>query len=107
MNLTVNRLGADGELPPEIKAKPQPPWTEVEAKPELRGFAYCDDTVFKIENVPGGFYAAPKNLLSKINDEAINEELQSWSLGSDLVFERDEFVILPRRYQIGNIFGGL
>jgi hypothetical protein len=107
MSLSVNLLRADGELPPEIKAKPQPPRVEVEARPELHGFAYCDDTVFAIEEVPGGSYAVPQNLLSKINGEAINEELQSWGRGSSLVFERDEFVILSRRYQVGNIFGGL
>jgi hypothetical protein len=103
---SVNRLRADGELPSEIKAKPQPPRIEAEARPELRGFAYCDDTVFKIEDVPGGFYGTPA-YLSEINGKAINEELQSWRRGSDLDFERDEFVVLPRRYQIGNIFGGL
>ena len=106
LNVSVNQLRADGELSPEIEAKPLPPRIEVAARPELRGFAYCDDTVFKIEEVPGGFYAVPQNL-GKINGEAINEELLSWIRGSDLVFERDASVILPRRYQIGSIFGGL
>jgi hypothetical protein len=103
---SVNRLRADGELPPEIKARPESPRIEAEARPELRGFAYCDDTVFKIEEVPGGFYGTPA-YLSEINGKAINEELQSWRQGSQLDFERDEFVVLPRRYQIGSIFGGL
>ncbi|MGJ4953846.1 hypothetical protein [Bradyrhizobium sp. HKCCYLS20291] len=103
---SVNLLRADGELPPEIKEKRLPPRIEAEARPELRGFAYCDDTVFKIEEVPGGFYGTPF-YLSDINGTAINEDLQSWRVGSSLVLERDEFVILPRRYQIGTIFGGL
>jgi len=103
---SVNLLKANGELPPEIKANPQPPRIEAEARPELRGFAYCDDTVFNIEEVPGGFYGTPA-YLSAINGEPINEKYQSWRRGLDIVFERDEFAILPRRYQIGTIFGGL
>ncbi len=104
----VSRLRADGELPPEIKAKPQPSRVEVEGKRDLRGFAHCDDAIFAIEEVPGSrFYAAPQNLPSKINGEAINEELPSWSRGSNLVFERDELVTLSHRYLIGNIFGEL
>jgi hypothetical protein len=106
LNVSVNQLSADGELPPGIEAKPLPPRIEVAVRPELRGFAYCDDTVFKIEEVPGGFYAVPQNL-GKINGEAISEELLPWIRGSDLVFERDASVILPRRYQIGTIFGAL
>ncbi|WP_145670032.1 hypothetical protein [Bradyrhizobium stylosanthis] len=103
---SVNRMRADGELPSEIKAKPEPPRINAETRPELRGFAYCDDTVFKVEEVPGGFYGTPV-FLSEINGKSINEQLQSWREGSQLDFERDEFVVLPRRYQIGNIFGGL
>lgn len=103
---SVNLLRADGELPSDIKAQAEPPRIEAEVRPELRGFAYCDDTVFKIEEVPGGFYGTPA-YLSEINGKAINEKFQSWSRGSSLDFERDEFAILPRRYQIGSIFGGL
>lgn len=103
---SVNLLRADGELPPEIKAKPEPPRIDAEMRPDLRGFAYCDDTVFKIEEMPGGFYGTPV-YLSEINGKAINEERESWREGPDLVFEHDEYVALPRRFQIGNIFGGL
>lgn len=105
LDRTINRF-PDGELPPEIKAKPRAPKADVEARSALRGFAFCDDTVFKIEDVPGGFYGAPI-IPNKINGEAISEELESWSRGPDLVFERDEFVIFPHLYQIGSIFGGL
>lgn len=103
---SVNLLRADGQLPSEIKAKPEPPRIDAEMRPDLRGFAYCDDTVFKIEEMPGGFYGTPV-YLSEINGKAINEERESWREGPDLVFEHDEHVVLPRRYQIGNIFGGL
>ena len=100
---SVNRFSADGELPPEIKAEPhQPPWTEVEEKRELRGFAYCEDTVFKIEELPGGFYAVKD--FSKISGEPINRERD---LRTNLAFERDEFAILSRGYEIGTIFGAL
>ncbi|QOZ78773.1 hypothetical protein XH83_27155 [Bradyrhizobium sp. CCBAU 53351] len=70
----------------------------------MRGFAYCNDTVFKVEEMRGGFYGT---LPCEINGKDINEELQSWLEGPDLVFERDEIIVLPRRYQIGNILGGI
>ena len=104
---SINRLGPDGELPAEVKVRSQLNWVEAEVKPELRGFAYCDDTIFKVEGVPSGSHSNPQLLLSKINGAAIGEELRPAIAESDLVFERDDYLILPRRYEIGNIFGGL
>lgn len=104
---SINQLGPNGEFPSDVKSDRRRSWVGVEFKPELRGFAYCDESIFKVEGVPGGTPSNPEMLLSKINNMAINDRLEGAITESELLFERDEYVILPRRYAIGTIFGGL
>ncbi len=107
MTPSINQLGPNGEFPPEARPGPRPTWVGAEFKPELRGFAYCDDTIFAIEGVPSGSHSNPQLLLSKINNTAISDRVEGAITESELVFDRDEYVIVSRNYAIGTIFGGL
>jgi hypothetical protein len=104
-DLSLDRLDDGGELLPEIKAKPQLSWSEVQVKPELRGFAYCERTVFSIASLPDQLFKNGYRYLNKINGETVEQQVVSTSEGT--AFERDEYAIFPHTYQIGSIFGGL
>jgi hypothetical protein len=104
-DLSLNRLDDGGELLPEIKAKPQLSWSEVQVEPELRGFAYCERTIFSIASLPGQLFKNGYRYLNKINGATVEQQVVSTTEGT--AFERDEYAIFPHTYQIGSIFGGL
>jgi hypothetical protein len=106
-DLSLNQLGSDGELPLAIKAKSKLSWSEAEVRPDLRGFAYCDATIFRIAGVPDRLHDNTAHYVNLINGVPIGEELEIVTTNTDFAFERDEYVVFSRTYQLGDIFGGL
>ena len=111
-DLTPNRLGPDGYLPKEVAAKSLLSWAEAEARPELRGFAYCD----KVPNIDGlpSFINVGMNLgrvVNRINGEVIQgyppRATGAGRTSFSFALERDEYVYLYRDDGLVNIFGGL
>jgi hypothetical protein len=106
-DLSLNRLGPDGQLPPEIEVKSRLSWSEAEVRPELKGFAFCDRGVFNVEGTPERLHNLSVRKLNGVDGEPISEELQLVGTNFDFAFERDERVVFYRNYQLADIFGGL
>lgn len=106
-NLSLNELDAKVVSGDKPAISSQSRRIDAEVSPERRGFAYCDDTIFPFAGVPGGQITNQELLLNKINGAPISEALWPAGRGSNIIFERDERLILPRRYELGNVFGGL
>jgi len=104
-DLSINRLDDAGELIPEVRAKPQLSFSEVEVRPELRGFAYCERTVFNLADLPDRLFNNTFRYLNKIDGEPIAQQIVSTSEG--MAFERDEYAVFPHTYHVATIFGGL
>jgi hypothetical protein len=112
-DLTPNLLDPDGHLPQEMAGKSLLSWSETELRPELRGFAYCDN-VQNIDGLPSAI-SGTLNLyrfVNRINGEVI-QEYPPRNAGKNgrtnfaLALERDEYVYFYRNYGLSNIFGGL
>jgi hypothetical protein len=111
-DLTPNILAPDGQLPEAVAAKPYLSWAEAEMRPELRGFAYCDN-VHNIDGLPSHISVSMSGLrlINRINGEAIQEYPPRPTGGGRgnfaFALERDEYVFFYRTYGLSDIFGGL
>ncbi len=105
-DLSFNHLDAAGELPAEIQTKSRRSYTDVNVRPELKGFAYCD-VVWNIDGVPSEISSNSNPNANRINGQPINEDLERHTGDFDYAFERDEYVYFRKRYSFVNIFGGL
>jgi hypothetical protein len=104
-DFSLDRLGSDGELPVEIKAKPKKAYADVTVEPKLKGFAYCD-RVRGIDGVPlsiGNSVPA----MNRINGDPVSEDALTWhKFGFDYAFERDEYVFFYKFYPLVDILSG-
>ncbi|WP_316184265.1 MULTISPECIES: hypothetical protein [unclassified Bradyrhizobium] len=105
-DLSLNRLDAAGQLPAEVKAKSRKSYADVNVRPELKGFAYCD-VVWNIDGLPSEINDPGNPNANRINGQPINEELERHTGDFDYAFERDEYVYFRKRYSLVNIFGGI
>ncbi|MDH6259669.1 hypothetical protein [Bradyrhizobium sp. BR13661] len=106
-DLSINRLEPSGELPAEMNAKERLDYSAAEIKPELRGFAFCDSSIVSIDGAPQW---PPKYLYrnaNRINGEAISEQLAKWGTNYFFAFERDEYIIFLRMYELASSFAKL
>jgi hypothetical protein len=108
-DLTINRLTPDGELPAEARTKEKLDWSAAEIKPQLRGFAWCNgpEPGVTIADLPPRVFSNNNRNVNRINGEAISEKLQSYSTNFNIAFERDEYVVFSRNYQLASSFGAL
>jgi hypothetical protein len=105
-DLSMNRLDAAGQLSAEIKAKARKSYADVNVRPELKGFAFCD-VVWNIDGLPSEISHPGNPNANRINGQQINEELNRRTGDFGHAFERDEYVYFRERYSLVNIFGGL
>jgi hypothetical protein len=105
-DLSLDRLGATGELPEEIREKSPRSWEEATVEPKLRGFAYCD-IVNNIQDMPAAVRVLGQTYVNRVNGEPINDELVRVATNFDYAFERDEYVFFYKSYPLVNIRGGL
>ncbi|TWC00719.1 hypothetical protein FBZ93_105519 [Bradyrhizobium macuxiense] len=100
---SINKLGDDPDLPTEMTAKRKPSWSDIEIKPELRGFAFCEGTAVTIWRTPF------QNIryANRVNGEEINEQQAIWGTNFFYAFERDEYVIFARQYGLADSFAAL
>jgi len=109
-DLSINRLDADGALPPEIKAKSRKSWAESSVDPRLKGFAYCD-VVDNIADTPSAIRVISREgalqpLANRVNGVPINDELAQYPTNFNYAFERDEYVFFYERYPMINVLSG-
>lgn len=105
-DLSMNRLDAAGHLSGEIGAKARKSFAEVNVRPELKGFAYCD-VVWNIDGLPSEINDPGNPNANRIDGQQIYETLYRKSGDFDYAFERDEYVYFYNRYALVSIFGGL
>lgn len=106
-DLSINRLEPTGELPAEMSAKERLDYSAAEIEPELRGFAFCDSSIVSINGAPP---LPPQYLYrnaNRINGEAISEELDKHGSNYLIAFERDEYIIFLRTYELASGFAKL
>jgi len=106
-DLSINRLEPTGELAAEMRAKERLDYSAAEIKPELRGFAFCDSSIVSINGAPQW---PPKYLyrnVNRVNGEAISEQLAKYGTNYSIAFERDEYIIFLRIYELASSFAKL
>jgi hypothetical protein len=102
---TLSRLDQAGQYPADILGKPHLIWAEADVRPEMRGFAYCDG-VNNIDDLPYSGLARFK-FESRVNGQAINDELTRPPTNPSSFYERDEYLFVHLNAAIVNIWGGL
>ncbi|CUT12163.1 hypothetical protein BF49_3243 [Bradyrhizobium sp.] len=103
-DLSISWLGRDGELPAEMSAKERIDEIAAEIRPELRGFAFCDSSVVKIEDAPDWPTRYRYRYANRINGEMVVEQPTSSRI---IAFERNEYIIFFRRYGLASSFAKL
>ncbi|KJC40905.1 hypothetical protein [Bradyrhizobium sp. LTSP857] len=106
-DLSINKLEPTGELPAELSAKERLDYSAAETKPELRGFAFCDSSIVSIDGAPQWPSKYLYRNANRIDGEAISEQLAKWGTNYDIAFERDEYIIFLRTYELASGFAKL
>jgi hypothetical protein len=104
-DLSINRLEPSGELSAEMKAKERLDYSAVEIQPGLRGFAFCDTSVISIGGVPK--WPNQYRYANRINGQQISETLMEQGTNYDIAFERDEYILFFRTYELASGFAKL
>ena len=109
-DVTLNNLGPDDRLRPDLASKAKLTFADAQVRPELRGFVHCyvDGTTSRT-NSPRVFPLRGPYVF-RVNGQEIFETIPGrMSVGSlsYLYFERDSHVHKGVLFGLATIFGGL